>query len=77
MNGANHDMQGLSTYPFYIFGQGWEQVELPPDVQCFKRDTVIAQLEQIAWWHWDAAKISQCLPHIVAADIHALQGSAG
>ncbi len=40
-------------------------------------DEVIAQLEQIAWWHWDAAKISQYLPHIVAADIHALQGSAG
>lgn len=25
MNGANHAMGGFSTYPFNIFGQGWEQ----------------------------------------------------
>ncbi|MGY6708433.1 MAG: CatB-related O-acetyltransferase [Rhizobiaceae bacterium] len=25
MNGANHAMSGLSTYPFNIFGQGWEE----------------------------------------------------
>jgi virginiamycin A acetyltransferase len=25
MNGANHSMSGLSTYPFNIFGQGWEE----------------------------------------------------
>jgi virginiamycin A acetyltransferase len=25
MNGANHAMTGFSTYPFNIFGQGWEQ----------------------------------------------------
>ena len=25
MNGANHDMNGLSTYPFDIFGHGWEE----------------------------------------------------
>jgi len=130
MNGANHDMAGFSTYPFYIFGHGWEQTEPPPDSQTYKGDTVIghdvwlgyeavilpgvqvgngavvaaksvvtksvpaytivggnparvirqrfsddviAALEQIAWWHWDAAKISQLLPHIVAADIEALQ----
>jgi virginiamycin A acetyltransferase len=24
MNGANHALDGLSTYPFQIFGQGWE-----------------------------------------------------
>ena len=24
MNGANHAMDGLSTYPFAIFGKGWE-----------------------------------------------------
>lgn len=24
MNGANHAMTGLSTYPFHIFGHGWE-----------------------------------------------------
>jgi GTP-binding protein len=25
MNGANHAMSGLSTYPFNIFGHGWEE----------------------------------------------------
>ncbi|MCF6439891.1 Vat family streptogramin A O-acetyltransferase [Pseudoalteromonas luteoviolacea] len=41
MNGANHKMSGFSTYPFQIFGHGWEKVmptggELP-----FKGDTEI------------------------------------
>ncbi len=25
MNGANHSMDGFSTYPFAIFGKGWEE----------------------------------------------------
>jgi virginiamycin A acetyltransferase len=25
MNGANHNLDGISTYPFPIFGAGWEQ----------------------------------------------------
>jgi len=29
MNGANHPMGGLSTYPFAIFQHGWEQAGLP------------------------------------------------
>ncbi|WP_373547148.1 Vat family streptogramin A O-acetyltransferase [Chamaesiphon sp.] len=41
MNGANHKLNGFSTYPFQIFGNGWEKVapqagELPD-----KGDTVI------------------------------------
>jgi virginiamycin A acetyltransferase len=41
MNGANHKLDGFSTYPFQIFGNGWEKVtpqigELP-----YKGDTVI------------------------------------
>ena len=41
MNGANHKLNGFSTYPFQIFGNGWEKVmpqigELP-----YKGDTVI------------------------------------
>lgn len=24
MNGANHKLDGISTYPFPIFGHGWE-----------------------------------------------------
>ena len=26
MNGANHKLNGFSTYPFQIFGNGWEKV---------------------------------------------------
>lgn len=41
MNGANHKISGISTYPFQIFGNGWEKVlpelsELP-----YKGDTVV------------------------------------
>lgn len=41
MNGANHKLNGFSTYPFQIFKNGWERVtplsgELP-----FKGDTVV------------------------------------
>ena len=30
MNGANHQISGFSTYPFYIFGNGWESVTPQP-----------------------------------------------
>lgn len=41
MNGANHKLDGFSTYPFQIFGNSWEKVtphaaELP-----YKGDTVV------------------------------------
>lgn len=26
MNGANHKLSGFSTYPFQIFGNGWERI---------------------------------------------------
>lgn len=39
MNGANHKVSGFSTYPFMIFGQGWER--LPPTGFPFKGDTVV------------------------------------
>jgi virginiamycin A acetyltransferase len=41
MNGANHKMSGLSTYPFYIFGQDWERVMPKLEEFPFKGDTVI------------------------------------
>lgn len=41
MNGANHKMSGFSTYPFYIFGNGWEK-STPADGELpYKGDTVI------------------------------------
>lgn len=41
MNGANHKMSGISTYPFQIFGNGWEKAAPAPDEFPFKGDTVI------------------------------------
>ncbi|WP_448560896.1 CatB-related O-acetyltransferase [Trichothermofontia sp.] len=130
MNGANHAMGGFSTYPFFIFNNGWERVTAADDAALMKEDTVvdndvwlgyeavimpgvpigdgaivaaksvvtkavppyaivggnlaqilryrfadetIAQLLEIAWWHWEIAKISRNLEAIVGADIMALQ----
>lgn len=41
MNGANHKMSGFSTYPFQIFGNGWEKVMPKPHEFPFKGDTVV------------------------------------
>ena len=41
MNGANHKIDGFSTYPFYIFGNGWEKVSPEEDELPYKGDTVI------------------------------------
>jgi virginiamycin A acetyltransferase len=41
MNGANHKLSGFSTYPFYIFGSGWEAVMPQPGDLPYKGDTVI------------------------------------
>jgi virginiamycin A acetyltransferase len=41
MNGANHKLTGLSTYPFGIFGQGWEAAIPKPGDLKIKGDTVI------------------------------------
>jgi virginiamycin A acetyltransferase len=41
MNGANHKISGLSTYPFWLFGQDWERVMPKPSEFPFKGDTII------------------------------------
>ncbi len=41
MNGANHKVSGISTYPFYIFGNGWESAAPKPGDLPFKGDTII------------------------------------
>ena len=40
MNGANHQMNSISTYPFYIF-KGWEQEPPKKEDLPYKGDTVI------------------------------------
>lgn len=41
MNGANHKLTGVSTYPFFIFGKGWEKASPGRDDLRSKGDTVI------------------------------------
>lgn len=41
MNGANHKISGISTYPFSIFGNGWEKVIPKPGELPYKGDTVV------------------------------------
>jgi len=41
MNGANHKLSGISTYPFQIFANGWEKVMPSPGDLPYKGDTVI------------------------------------
>jgi virginiamycin A acetyltransferase len=41
MNGANHKLDGFSTYPFQIFGNGWERVMPQIEELPYKGNTVI------------------------------------
>src|SRR5699024_5944988 len=41
MNGANHRMDGATTYPFNLFGNGWEKVTPEVEDLPIKGDTVI------------------------------------
>ncbi len=41
MNGANHKVSGFSTYPFQIFGQGWQKAMPQAGELPFKGDTEI------------------------------------
>lgn len=41
MNGANHKLSGFSTFPFYIFGNGWEKNMPQSGDLPYKGDTVI------------------------------------
>lgn len=38
MNGANHSLKGVSTYPFKVFGKAWAEAELAPSS---KGDTLV------------------------------------
>lgn len=51
MNGANHKLKGLSTYPFGIFGHGWDKVIPKKNELPYKGDTVIGH---DVWIGYDA-----------------------
>ena len=134
MNGGTHAMDGFSTYPFNIFGHGWEagfdeatwravekgDTSIGPDVwigdgatlmpgvaigagaivaaqSVITRDVppyavvagnpsrvvrvrfderTVARLLALAWWDWDAARITRNLDAIRGADLDALEAAA-
>ena len=41
MNGANHKIDAITSYPFSLFGNGWEEVMPTLDELPIKGDTVI------------------------------------
>jgi virginiamycin A acetyltransferase len=41
MNGANHKLSGISTYPFSIFGGGWERITPQKEDLPYKADTIV------------------------------------
>ena len=51
MNGANHKLTGFSTYPFGIFGQGWETARPAPEDLPSRGDTIIGN---DVWIGYDA-----------------------
>jgi virginiamycin A acetyltransferase len=51
MNGANHKLSGISTYPFQIFGHGWEKVMPQLSDLPYKGDTVV---ENDVWIGYEA-----------------------
>lgn len=137
MNGANHEMAPISTFPFGIFGHGWEKVNEGVDLTAkypSKGDMVIGndvwigydatllpgvkvgngaiiaaksvvtknvpdyavvggnpariirmrydeptikKLLRIAWWNWNAEKISEHLKIINSVNIAALEAISG
>jgi virginiamycin A acetyltransferase len=134
MDGGAHAMDGVSTYPFNIFGGGWEDgfdpasweaarkgdTVIGPDVWIGDRATImpgvtigagaivaacsvvprevppyglvagnparlirtrfdeatVARLLAVAWWDWDAAKITRNLDAIRGADLAALEAAS-
>jgi virginiamycin A acetyltransferase len=49
MNGANHDLSGFSSYPFYIFGHGWEGAAPESEAATSRGDTVVGSDVWLGW----------------------------
>jgi virginiamycin A acetyltransferase len=61
MSGANHSQIGFATYPFFIFGNGWEKQAPDDDHSTHKGDIV---LENDVWLGYQAT----VLPGITIGD---------
>ena len=128
MNGGNHHTDWMTTYPFPIFGKGWEVAmpaswpnkgdtvvghdvwigyaatimpgvtigngaiiasasvvtrDVPPYaivggnpatvVRHRFDEATIARLQALAWWDWDAAKVTRNVRALCACDLDALE----
>ena len=73
MNGANHALDGLSTYPFAIFGEGSSDPTMARVVKRRFDDEPVEKLLSIAWWNWPPEKITANLSTIRSGSIEALQ----
>ena len=81
MNGANHRMNSISTYPFNIMGSGWEKAtptlgELPLKGDTIKKrfdDSLVEYLLNLKWWDWDAEKIFKNLEALTSADLSKIE----
>ncbi len=131
MNGGNHPTTWMTTYPFPVFGHGWEAAmpeswptkgdttighdvwigygaiimpgvtigngaiiaaatvvtrDVPPyaivggnpgTVLRYRFDeATIARLQALAWWNWDAAKVTRNVKALCAGDVDALEGAS-
>ena len=83
MNGANHRMDGITTYPFNIMGNGWEKKSIPPysiavgnPCKTIKKrfdDKTIERLLELKWWDLDEKKIFDTLEALVSGKTDALK----
>ncbi len=84
LNSANHALQSLSTYPFPIFFEEWQQQ--PKDVRDaggvparelrlrFPEET-IAELLTLKWWDWPIELIQSNLAALQSGDIRRLKAA--
>lgn len=54
---ANHRMSSAATYPFNLFGHGWEKTALPSK-----------HCQSNRWWDWPAQKIFENLEILCGGD---------
>ena len=70
MNGANHRMCSVTTYPFNIMWHGWKKATPSLDDLPLKGDIeLIAYLLELKWWDWPAPKIFANLEALCSGDL--------
>ena len=82
MNGANHRMDGVTTYPFYVIGGDWGSAIAPYAVAVGNPcrvvrmrfdDEFIGFLLQLKWWDWDIEKIERNFKALSSGDLYLIK----